>query len=98
MGAYYQLLNREQAQDGTVISSYRPFKHAQGAWNNHEQHMAPASGVMSAELEQFAPRNDMRIGRISYDIFGLIELTDFTITTRNIRPGRTIELIESTPT
>lgn len=95
MAAYYQLLDRQQAQDGTVVANYRPFNYAQGTWNTHEQHMAPASGVISAELEKFAPRSDMRIGRISYDIFGLIELTDFTITTRNIRPGRTIELIES---
>lgn len=95
MGAYYQLLDRHQTQDGTVVANYHPFNHAQGAWNTHEQHMAPASGVISVELEKFAPRSDMRIGRISYDILGLIELTDFTVTTRNIRPGRTIELIES---
>src|SRR5699024_10400719 len=42
------------------------------------------------------PREDMQIGRLSLDIFGMIHLSDFTITTRLIRPGRTIELIEST--
>lgn len=38
----------------------------------------------------------MRIGRISFDIFGIIYLEPFTITTRVIRPGKTIELIEAT--
>lgn len=98
MGSYYQLLDRQIAADNTVIAKYRPLISSQGAWNENEQHMAPASGVITAELEKFSPRDDMRIGRISFDIFGLIELTDFTIKTQLIRPGKTIELIESTMT
>lgn len=95
MSAYYQLLDREQDQDGTVTAYYCSNVHAQGAWNPHEQHMAPATGVMCAELEQFMPRSDMRIGRISLDIFGLIHFGNFSICTRVIRPGKTIELIEA---
>ncbi len=95
MSAYYQLIQREQAADGSVSSQYRSTIHAQGAWNSHEQHMAPATGILCAELEQFMPRAEMRIGRISLDIFGLIAFGDFTIQTRVIRPGKTIELIEA---
>ena len=53
MAAYYQLLNREQHSDGSCTASYLSNIHAQGAWNPHEQHMAPATGVLCAELEQF---------------------------------------------
>ena len=95
MSAYYQLLERKQNQDGTVTTFYSSNRHVQGAWNPHEQHMAPATGIMCAELEQFMPRDDMRIGRISLDIFGLIHFGDFSITSRVIRPGKTIELIEA---
>ncbi len=95
MGFYYQLLGREMDEAGTVTASYRPTIHTQGAWNDFEQHMAPATGVICAELEQFHPRKDMRFGRISLDIYGIIYLKDFKITTRSIRPGKTIELIES---
>lgn len=95
MSAYYQLLTTSTDDTGSKTSHYRSLIHTQGAWNPHEQHMAPASGVMAAELEQFQPRDDMRIGRLSYDIFGLIPFGDFTITTRIIRPGKTIELLES---
>lgn len=94
MSAYYCQLE-QQERDGTVTTTYRPTIHAQGAWNDHEQHMAPATGIMCAALENFAPRSDMRIGRISLDIFGLIAFTEFTISTRIIRPGKTIELIEA---
>lgn len=74
---------------------YRSSWHSQGAWNPHEQHMAPASGILAHELENFQPREDMRIARLSYEIHGLIHAGEFEITTRMVRPGRTIELIEA---
>lgn len=95
MSSYYKLLKREVKEDGTQVAHYMPTINTQGAWNDKEQHMAPATGVICAELEQFLPRENMRYGRISLDIFGMIYLDEFTITTKCIRPGRTIELIES---
>ena len=94
MTAYYHFIKREQ-EDNISVAHYQPTEHAQGAWNEHEQHMAPATGVLTAELSQFMPQDNMRIARISLDILGLIPLDDFMITTRYIRPGKTIELIES---
>ncbi|AKX55156.1 thioesterase [Thiopseudomonas alkaliphila] len=97
MAAYYQLIQREtNADQSQVIAHYQPTTHAQGAWNPHEQHMAPATGILCTELEQFSSNHDLRIARISLDIFGLIPFTEFTITTEVIRPGKTIELLEST--
>lgn len=95
MGHYYELLKRETLEDGAVVAHYQPSQHTQGAWNEREQHMAPATGIICAELEQFQPTKSKQIGRISLDIYGLIHLSDFKITTRCIRPGRTIELLES---
>lgn len=94
MSAYYTQLARTEVE-GVVTARFLPNEHAQGAWNPHEQHMAPASGLLAAELEQYSPRSDMRIGRISFDIFGLITFGEFTITTQIIRPGKTIELVEA---
>ena len=79
MAAYYQLIQRETESDGTVAALYCSILSAQGAWNEHEQHMAPATGIICAELDRFFPRNDMRIGRISLDIFGLIPAGEFSI-------------------
>ena len=95
MGAYYQFIDRQIDTEGVVTTRYCSTIHAQGAWNEHEQHMAPASGIIAAELAHFQPRDDVRIGRISYDIFGLIAAGEFSIVTRVIRPGKTIELLES---
>jgi hypothetical protein len=57
--------------------------------------MAPATGVICAEIEKYHPRSNLRIGRINLDIWGVIWFSPFTIKTRILRPGRTIELVES---
>ncbi|MCL6238758.1 MULTISPECIES: thioesterase family protein [Acinetobacter] len=95
MTAYYQLIQRDVDAQGCVTAHYHSTNLAQGAWNAHEQHMAPATGIICAELDRFSPRHDMRIGRISLDILGLIPAGEFEIITQVIRPGKTIELIES---
>lgn len=74
---------------------YAPTIHAQGAWNEHEQHMAPVSGLLAHSIETHEPRPERRVARISYDILGLIPHQEFEVTTRTIRPGRTIELVQS---
>lgn len=70
-------------------------QHTQGAWNPHEQHMAPVSGILAHQLETFAPREELRLARISYDILGLIPDGEFEIVTTMLRPGRTIELVQA---
>jgi len=74
---------------------YASTAHAQGAWNPHEQHMAPVAGLLVHALEQFEPRDDMRLVRINFDILGMIPAGEFTIETTLLRPGRTIELVQA---
>ena len=68
--------------------------HSQGAWQPGEQHLAPASGLVLAEIERRMP-SDKLVSRVSFDIFGVIHSGEFTIDVNVIRPGRTIELIEA---
>ena len=74
---------------------FRSTIHAQGAWNAHEQHMAPASGLMAEALERHEPRADLRMARLSYEILGLIPGGEFQIETTTLRPGKTIELVQA---
>ncbi|WP_308466662.1 thioesterase family protein [Rathayibacter soli] len=68
---------------------------AQGAWNPHEQHMAPVSGILTHCLEGFSPRPDLRMARLSFEILGLIPDGEFEVVTSMLRPGRTIELVQA---
>ncbi|MDP5226129.1 MULTISPECIES: thioesterase family protein [Arthrobacter] len=74
---------------------YHSTVHAQGAWNPHEQHMAPASGIMVHELAKYAPRPDLRMARLSFEILGLIPGGEFSVRCETLRPGKTIELVQA---
>lgn len=71
MRAYYEPISRS-VNDGTATAHYQSTDYAQGAWNPFEQHMAVATGLMARELEQFFPRNDLAIARLSLDVLGVI--------------------------
>ncbi|MBW8172270.1 thioesterase family protein [Ornithinimicrobium sp. Arc0846-15] len=75
---------------------YQPTIHTQGAWSALEQHMAPVGGLLTHALERHAPRPEMQLGRVTFDILGMIPAQISSITTQTLRPGRTIELIEAT--
>jgi hypothetical protein len=69
--------------------------HSQGAWQRGEQHLAPASGLVLAEVERRLP-SDKLISRVSIDVLGVIHSGECTIDVEMSRPGRSIELIEAT--
>jgi hypothetical protein len=70
--------------------------HSQGAWNAHEQHMAPASGLLIHEVLRNHPRPEMVIAQVTFEILGVIPGGEFEVHTEVVRPGRTIELLEAT--
>ncbi|MCG2622852.1 thioesterase family protein [Arthrobacter sp. I2-34] len=70
--------------------------HSQGAWNDHEQHMAPASGLLVHEVLRSHPRPEMVISQVTFEILGVIPGGEIEVRTEVVRPGRTIELIEAT--
>ena len=74
---------------------YQPTEHVQGAWSPDEQHVAPVIGLLLHTLELNHPREDLQWARLSVDILGFIRREEMTVTTRVLRPGRTIELLES---
>lgn len=69
--------------------------HAQGTWNADEQHMASASALLTHVLEREHGTPGKRLGRVGFDIHGVIHAGEFTVCTTVIRPGRTIELVQA---
>lgn len=74
---------------------YRSTIHAQGAWNEHEQHMAAASGLLAHCLDRHEPQDGLRIARLGYEIFGLIPAGEFEVRVTVPRPGRTIQMLQA---
>lgn len=84
--AYYQMLGPGR---------FRSTVHAQGAWATDHQHMAPVSGLLVRAIERCEPREDLILSRVAFDILGVIPAGEVEVAARIIRPGRTIELVES---
>lgn len=68
--------------------------HCQGVWQPGEQHLAPASGLVLAEVERRLT-SDKLISRVSFDVLGVIHSGEFSIDVEVVRPGKSIELIEA---
>jgi hypothetical protein len=83
----------------TGRSTFTATDHVGGAWNTEEQHIAPALGLLThlVETHRDVRRDDVLVvGRLSFDILGTLSVGPVRTTTRVLRPGRTIELVEAT--
>lgn len=79
-------------------STYRATEHTGGAWNEREQHIAPAFGLLAHLMEtDFTARRgeEMFLSRLSFDVFGTMPIAEVEYAVRVVRPGRTIELLEA---
>ena len=84
--AYYQQLSTDV---------YQPTEQVQGAWSEIEQDMAPVGGLLAHVVETHAPRPDLQLARINYEILGQIRSAPTTVVVEVVRPGRTIELVQA---
>ncbi|HJF13699.1 MAG TPA: thioesterase family protein [Enteractinococcus helveticum] len=94
--AYFRRIKPIEITEDVRTSYFVSTPHAQGAWQDDELHMAPVSGLVAAELEAYHPCQDFLTSRMSFDILGKLHAGEVKVVTETIRPGRTIELIQST--
>lgn len=94
--AYYVRLGEPSVDaEGVRTARVRSTVHAQGAWRAEEMHMAAVSGLLLHEVLAHETTPALRVGRLSYDILGTLWAGELEVVTRTLRPGRTIELVES---
>lgn len=79
-------------------TDFRATEHTGGAWSVSEQHIAPAMGLLTHVIELDCARRDIgfKIGRLAFDILGVIPIDAVQTEVRSLRSGRTIELVEAT--
>lgn len=78
-------------------TTFMPTEHAGGAWNTEELHVAPVFGLMVHVLEADRAargRTEGTVGRLSFDILGVIASAPLEVSVEVLRPGRTVELVE----
>lgn len=78
---------------------YLPTSHAGGAWRDDELHLAPVAGLLVHHMERWRKENvdpSLVFSRFSFEVLGQIAREEIALSTEIVRPGRTIELIETT--
>ncbi|BAF53808.1 thioesterase family protein [Corynebacterium glutamicum] len=78
--------------------TYRPTEHSSGAWRDDELHLAPVAGLVIHHMERWRREvvgDALVFSRFSLEVLGQIARDDVTLRTEIVRPGRTIELIET---
>jgi Thioesterase-like superfamily len=87
--AYYERLD---------ATRFLPTVHAGGAWRDDEQHFAPVAGLLTHEIERHAAGTGLLVGRLTFEILGVIGAAESDVRVETLRPGRTISLVEATMT
>ena len=73
---------------------YVPTELARGPWDPRAQHGGAPSALLAREVEREAP--DLGVVRLTLEFLRPIPLEPLSVSTRVVRPGRRVRLIEST--
>ena len=68
-----------------------------GPWDERSQHAGPPAALLGRAVERRADaRPEMRVARLTFDIARPVPVAPLTVTTRTLRSGRSVELVEAT--
>ena len=81
----------EPAGDGAFVATPA----AAGPWSPDAQHGGPPSALAARALENHQSDDGQRLARVAVDILRPVPVTELTIRTRTIRPGRRVALVEA---
>ncbi|MCS7483377.1 thioesterase family protein [Umezawaea endophytica] len=76
-----------------TATRYRSTSHTAGPWSTESQHLGPPSALLVRELESCAPRDDMVLSRLVFDVLGPVPVAELEVTASVLRPGRSVELL-----
>ncbi|MEV7687768.1 thioesterase family protein [Streptomyces bungoensis] len=75
---------------------FLPTAYTRGPWDAGSQHAGPPAALLGLAVEQRpGGRPEMRVARLTYEIMRPVPLRPLTVTTRVLRAGRSVELVEA---
>ncbi|MFF9177566.1 thioesterase family protein [Streptomyces sp. NPDC014793] len=75
---------------------FLPTAYTRGPWDAGSQHAGPPAALLGLAVERRpGGRPDMRVTRLSYEITRPVPIRPLTMTTRVLRAGRNVELVEA---
>lgn len=69
---------------------------ARGPWDPNAQHGGPPSALLARGIERHEPEGNLFVSRVTVELLRPVPVLPLTLTTRTIRPGKRVQLIEAT--
>jgi Thioesterase-like superfamily len=66
-----------------------------GPWDPGLQHAGPPAALLGRALEGLGDRTDLQVARVTFEIARPVPIAELRVTTRLLRGGRSVELIEA---
>lgn len=71
-------------------------EYTRGPWDPRAQHAGPPAALLARAVERRSgARVDMRVARLTFDIARPVPIAALTVTTRVVRSGRSVEVVEA---
>lgn len=88
-------MSKPHYYEGLGDGRYRSTPATAGPWSQRSQHGGPPAALLTRALEHCAPRADMLLSRLCFEILGAVPVDELTVQTRVLRPGRSVQLLEA---
>jgi hypothetical protein len=75
---------------------YVPSELTRGPWSPQHQHAGPPAALLARELESQPAPGPMQVARITFEILRPIPIETLSLSSRQVRGGRSVELLEGT--
>lgn len=82
-------------EDGPDESLAFPTPYSGGPWNPDHQHGGAVSGLLARSIDRTPSPVDMRLARLTVEMFRGVPLTPLRVVTRVVRGGRRIQSVEA---
>jgi hypothetical protein len=67
-----------------------------GPWDPGLQHAGPPAALLGQAVERHGDRQGLQVARIAFDIVRPLPIAELRVATRQLRGGRSLELVEAT--
>jgi Thioesterase-like superfamily len=74
---------------------FRATELTRGPWDPGLQHAGPPAALLGRALEGLGDRTDLQVARVTFEIARPVPIAELRVTTRLLRGGRSVELIEA---
>ena len=74
---------------------FRATELTQGPWEVGLQHAGPPAALLGRAVEGHSDRAGLQVARVTFEILRAVPIAELEVTTRPLRGGRSVELVEA---